>query len=95
MFADSPLNPVVPQTHIMGMPNPPTGMFQPQPGMHAAAANASVPPWMMNTQRMPTRAPAPMAAPGQGGMRPPAPMYGAPRAPSHNPIPAFNSKIGY
>ena len=65
-----------------------------------AANQASVPPWMMNQHRMPTRAPAPMAPQAmQPGMRPPPPgMYGAARPPvpgHHNPLPAFNSKIGY
>ena len=68
----------------------------------ATQTNASVPPWMMG-QRMPTRAPAPMGAPqgmGAPGMRPPPPgMFGAPQRPpvptGHNPLPAFNSKIGY
>merc|ERR1712168_1464158 len=88
MFADAPLMPSIPQNAMMGMPGAPPGQMQ--------GGTGSVPPWMMN-QRMPTRAPAPMAAPmggGPGGMRPPAPMYGVPRAPNHNPLPAFNSKIG-
>jgi len=96
MFADAPLMPSMPQAGMMGMPGAPPGMFPPQAGGMGGGAG-SVPPWMMN-QRMPTRAPAPMAAPmggPGGGMRPPAPMYGVPRAPNHNPLPAFNSKIGY
>jgi len=97
MFADAPLMPSMPQAGMMGMPGAPPGMFPPQAGGMGGGGAGSVPPWMMN-QRMPTRAPAPMAAPmggPGGGMRPPAPMYGVPRAPNHNPLPAFNSKIGY
>lgn len=100
MFADAPTQPMMTQP-MGGMPGAPPGMFNPQAGMVAPGGGApgGVPPWMMG-QRMPTRAPAPQmmqqgGAPG-GMMRPPPPpMYGAPRGPSHNPLPGLNSKLAY
>jgi len=99
MFADSPhLNNPMMNMQAVQMPTH-APMVIPQ-AANPAANQASVPPWMMNQHRMPTRAPAPMAPQAmQPGMRPPPPgMYGAARPPvpgHHNPLPAFNSKIGY